>query len=160
MAVVFSANVSQGIPANGMVELLFTDTSTGISGLISRMLNIYNFNNILVATINMGAVLTANFPVSADGYYNFTETIVDGSGTTIGDVAFLSTSFYESLYAPAIASLPTQCGNQTGQILNYSNAQNNRYAAVDAGVFGQGVLAQGLITRANFLLTTPYYAVQ
>jgi hypothetical protein len=160
MSVVFAASVSQGIPSNGVVALTFTDASTGISGLISRTLNIYDYNGNLVDTVNMGASLTAAFNISADGYYNFIETIVDGSGTTTGDVAFVSTAFYLSIYAPAIAALSTYCGNQTGQILNYSNAQNNRYAAIDAAMFGQGVLAQGLITYANFLVTTPYYAVQ
>lgn len=159
----YSATVIEGIPSNGVVPLLFIDNSTGIAGLISRVLNIYDPNDVLLDTVNMGGTNTASYNTPADGYFSFQLTTVDSNGThgpTGCTTNIVSTAFYMSVYAPAIAAISTYCGNQTGQILNYSNAQNNRYAAIDAGVFGQGVLAQALITYANFLVTTPYYQSQ
>ena len=163
MAYVYSATVSQGVPSNGIAPLTYTDNSTGIVGLVSRILNVYDPNDVLLFTVNMGSNPVAVVNITADGYFSFQLTTVDGGGThgpTGCTTNFVSTSFYISVFPAEIANISTYCGNQTGQILNYSNAQNNRYAAVDAGVFGQGVLAQGLIVYANFLLNTPYYAVQ
>lgn len=158
MAVTVKASVSAGEPSIGLVPINFLDESTGIGTLISRVLNIYDYNNNLVDTVNMGATLTATYNVSTDGYFSFQEIIVDNTGTYTGTFNFLCISFYVSLYAPAVAALTTYCGDLTGQIYNQSNAQNNRYAALDMASFGQGVIAQQLITRANFLITTPYYA--
>lgn len=158
MAVTVIATISAGIPNNGLVPLTFLDQSTGVGSLVSRTLNIYDYNNNLVDTVNMGATLTAVYNISADGYFKFVETIVDNTGTYTGTFNFLCVSFYISLYATAVASLTTYCGDLTGQIYNQSNAQNNRYAALDMASFGQGVIAQQLITRANFLISTPYYA--
>lgn len=158
MAVTVKASVSAGEPSNGLVPVNFLDESTGIGTLVSRTLNIYDYNNNLVDTVNMGATLTATYNVSADGYFSFQEIIVDNTGTYTGTFNFLCISFYVSLYAPAVAALTTYCGDLTGEIYNQSNAQNNRYAGLDMASFGQGVIAQQLITRANFLITTPYYA--
>lgn len=158
MAVTVKASVSAGEPSSGLVPINFLDESTGIGTLISRVLNIYDYNNNLVDTVNMGATLTATYNVSTDGYFSFQEIIVDNTGTYTGTFNFLCISFYVSLYAPAVAALTTYCGDLTGQIYNQSNAQNNRYAALDIASLGQGVIAQQLITRANFLITTPYYA--
>lgn len=158
MAVTVKATISAGVPSNGVVALTFTDESTGVGTLVSRVLNIYDYNNNLVDSINMGATLVAIYNTSADGYFSFEEIIVDNTGTYTGTCNYLCMAFYISLYAPAVASLATYCGDLTGQIYNQSNAQNNRYAALDMASFGQGVIAQQLITRANFLIETPYYA--
>lgn len=161
MPFVFKASVTQSIPNNGIVTLTFLDESTGITGLISRTLNIYDYNGELVDTINMGTSVTANYNIQADAYYTFIESIVDGTGALPpGTVNFLSTAFYISLFTVAVAGLVTFCGDLFGQIYNISNAQNNRYAAVDIASFGQGVVAQQLITYANFLIATPYYIQQ
>ncbi len=158
MAVVVKATISASIPNNGNVTLTFTDQSTGLGTVISRTLTIYDYNGVLLDTINMGASLTATFVVVADGYFSFDEQIVDNTGTYSATFGYVCQAFYMSIYAPAVASLPTFCGDLTGQIYNLSNAQNNRYAALDMASFGQGVIAQALITRANFLVQTPYYA--
>lgn len=158
MAITVTGKVTASIPVSGTVTLTFTDTTTGVGTLVSRVLNIYDCNGVLLDTINMGAILTANYYITADMYLMFIETIVDNTGTYNGEVNFVSTSFYMSVYAPAVAAVQNYCCDTFGKVSNLSNAQNNRYAAVDMAVFGQGVVAQNLITEANFLVNTPYYA--
>lgn len=158
MSVVFSANVQQSVPSLGMVTLTFTDTTTGLGTVSARTLTIYDYNNVLVKTINMGTSTTATFQISADGYYTFDESITDNTGTYIGEVAFLCTAFYIAAYVQSVASNATYCGDLFGTVFNQSRAQNYRYAAIDMASFGQRVIAQELITQANFYVTTPFYA--
>jgi flagellar hook assembly protein FlgD len=158
MSVVFSANVSQSTPVAGVVTLTFRDTTTGLGTVSARTLTIYDYNDDLVQTISMGTSTTATFNVSADGYFTFDESITDNTGTYTGDVAFLCTAFYINAYVTSVASNTTYCGDLYGVVFNQSQAQNYRYAAIDMASFGQGVIAQQLITQANFYITTPYYA--
>lgn len=158
MAVVTSGNVTQSVPANGVVVLTFTDTSTGVGTLISRTLNIYNSLGIIVDTVNMGAMLTATYSISADGYYSFVETIIDNTGTYVLTVNYVATAFYQYAFSQAVAALTSLCGVIYGQVYNLSYAEINKNSAIDMALFGQGVNAQSLITYANFLIATPYYA--
>lgn len=158
MSVVFSATVSQSTPVNGVVTLQFLDTTTGLGTVSSRTLTIYDYNNVLLKTINMGTSTIATFQIQADGYYTFDESITDNTGTYIGEVAFLSTAFYIAAYVQSVASNATYCGDLFGTVFNQSRAQNYRYAAIDMASFGQRVIAQELITQANFFITTPFYA--
>jgi flagellar hook assembly protein FlgD len=158
MSVVFKANVSQSTPSNGVVTLTFTDQTTGLGTVSARTLNIYDYNDVLVATINMGASTTATYNVSADGYFTFSESITDNTGTYTGEIAFLCTAFYISAFVQSVASNSTYCGDLYGTVFNQSRAQNDRNAAIDMASFGQGVIAQQLITQANFYITVPYYA--
>ncbi len=158
MAVVFHASVSQASPVNGVVTLTFTDATTGLTGTISRTLNIYDYNDYLVQTIVMGTATTAAFEIQADGYFTFRESITDDTGTYTGEAAFLSTAFYINEYVISVAANSTFCGDLYGIVFNQSRAQNSRYAAIDMASFGQGVIAQQLITQANFFILTPYYA--
>lgn len=157
MAVVFSGNITASTPSSGVVTLTFTDTSTGVTGLISRTLVITDPTGLVLQTINMGVTLTATYAVTSDQYLTFTETIVDGSGTTIGVKSYVCTAFYDYLYPTLIAAIT--CENDTyGQIFNLSKAELYKSAAITNGEFGLGVSANALIIQANFFLTTPYYA--
>lgn len=157
MSVTVTGKVSASIPVSGVVTLIFTDTTTGVGTLISRTLVIKDANGNILSTIDMVATLIATYDVYTDGYYTFTETIVDNTGTYAGTENFLCEAFYMSLFAIAVASLPNEC-DTFGVIYNLVQAQLDRSAAEDMGLFGQGLVAQALITQANFLVTTPYYA--
>ena len=158
MSVVFSATISQSTPVAGVVTLTFTDTTTGLGTVSARTLTIYDYNDDLVETINMGTSTVATFNVSADGYFTFDESITDNTGTYTGEKALLCTSFYIYEYVQSVANNSTYCGDLYGIVFNQSRAQNDRYAAIDMASFGQGVIAQQLITQANFYILTPYYA--
>lgn len=158
MSLTVTATITQGVPVNGQVTVTFTDTTSGVSGLVSRVLVISDDNGNVLATIPMGAVLVATYQISADMFLAFQETIVDDSGTSIGNFSFTTNAFYISAFTQAVVALPTQCSDKFGVIANLSNAQNNMFAALDAGLFGQGVVSQQLITYANFLVVTPYYS--
>ncbi len=157
MAVVVSGNVAASIPSAGVVTLTFTDTSTGVGTLVSRTLVITNANGVIVDTINMGSVLTADYDISADQYLTFTETIIDNTGTYTLIVNYISTSFFEYAFANAIASITSE--NDTyGTIYNLSRADDYKMAAETYGLYGIGVTANALIVQANFYVNTPYYA--
>lgn len=158
MSVVFKASVTQSTVSSGIVTLTFQDQTTGLGTVSARTLNIYDYNNVLVKTINMGTSTTANFQIQADGYYVFDESITDNTGTYTGAVNFLATAFYINEYTQSVAANATYCGDLYGIVFNQSRAQNYRYAAIDMASFGQGVVAQQLITQANFYILTPYYA--
>lgn len=158
MSLIVTGIVTQSVPVLGIVTLTFTDTTAGVSGLVSRVLAIYDDNGNLLTSINMGATLVATYTVSQDTYLLLIETIVDGSGTSIGEFKFLSDSFFIYNFSLGVAALPSQCSDLYGTIANLSNALINQTAAINMALFGQGVVAQALITYANFLTTTPYYA--
>jgi hypothetical protein len=159
MSVVIKGIITASTPNAGVVTLTFTDESTGLGTVISRVLTIYDFNGNLLDTINMGSALTVNYNVTADGYFSFVETVSDNAGGPyVETVNYTSIAFYISVFAPAVAAIPTYCSDIYGRVNNLNNAEINKNAALDMTLFGQGVAAQALITRANFLLATPYYA--
>jgi len=156
MAVTVSGVVTASIPVAGVVTLTYTAVDTGLGSVTSRILTIFDCNGNLLDTITMSG-LTAQYNITADGYFMFTQTVTDGTGTYTGDTNYVSTAFYINAFVLSVAGINSQCTDIYGTIMRQSQAQNNRYAAVDAGLFGQGVVAQNLITYANFLITTPYY---
>lgn len=150
MAVVFSANVTQA--ADGS-PLTFTDTSTGVTGLVSRTLNIYDSDDELLTSINMGVSLTAEYAITTDQYLSFVEVIVDGSGTTTGTVNFLSTAFYEIAFANAIAALPADfnCGSNTLTYIDIADLY--KQAAERYALSALAPAAQNAINAANYYIT-------
>ncbi len=158
MAVVMSATVSTSIPVSGVVTLTYTDTSTGVGTVISRTLVITDPNGVVLDTISMGSFLTAEYGVTSDQYLTFTETLVDNTGTYTHELNYLSTAFYDYQYPQTILDIYSVCSDTFGVLQNLSNSQLYYEAAEDAALFGQSVAAGTLITQANFLLTTPYYA--
>lgn len=157
MSLTVTGTVTPSTPNNGVVTLTFTDTTTGVTGLVSRTLVITNPNNVILATINMGATLVATYPITSDQYLIFTETIVDNSGTSVGTVKYLSVVFYEYLFPQLVAAITSDC-DTFGQIYNLSRAELYKDAAVDMGTFSQAVASNALIIQANFYLQTPYYS--
>lgn len=155
MALTVTATISQ---SSDGTQVVFLDTTTGVVGLVSRTLSILDANGVLLQQINMGATLTATYVISTDLYLQFVEVIVDNSGTSTGQVNFLSTAFYELAFAPAIAAQICPCDDLFGVLYNLN--QSNLYATA-AQIFaerGIGPQAQAMITQANFLVSTPYYA--
>ncbi len=159
MATVASGNVTAGVPVAGVVTLTYHDTTSGITGLISKTLVITNSLGTVLQTTNMGAGTTATYNISADLWLRFTCTIIDGNGTTSVTVDYVSIAFYQSVFAPAVAALTSleDC-NIFGQAQNLSLAELNKNASLDMAQFGQAVQSNTLIIYANQILATPYYA--
>jgi hypothetical protein len=142
--------------ANGQV-LTYTDTSSNVGTVTSRILNIYDSNEVLVDTINMGASLTATYNITTDVYLSFIETLVDDGVNHEITVNYLSTIFYEITFAPLIAA--QNCDTDVfGLIYNLTRASLFKESAEIYAEFGVGQNAQANITQANFYLVTPYYA--
>lgn len=158
MALTVTATITQSIPVNGNVTITFTDTTTGISGLVSRTLVIKDDNGNTLDTISMGSNPVATYTLTADTYLSFTESIIDNSGLSVGNFTYLSDSFYQYNFSMAVAGISSQCCDTFGILNNLYQAEVNRNAAIYMATFGQGVNAQALITNANFLVSTPYYA--
>ena len=157
MSVVIAGTITPSVPVNGLVTLTFTDKSTGLGTVTSRTLIIANALQQTLATINMGSSLTATYNISGDVFLYFIETIVDNTGTYIGNISYLSTAFYDYTFPPLVAALPNPC-DKFGVIYNLTQAELCKNAAITYGIFGQGINSNTLITEANFLLNTPYYA--
>lgn len=153
MSVIVSGNVSAGTPVNGNLSLFFTDTSTGVGTLTSRILTIYNSNNTLLATINMGATLTATYVITSDLYLSFIETIVDNAGTHVLTINYMSSTFYQIVFANAIAALPTDfnCGSEALTFIDISNLYAQ--AAERYAISALAPAAQNAINTANYFIT-------
>jgi hypothetical protein len=142
----YSATVTQS--ADGTV-LTFTDTSTLSGSLVSRTLVISDQNGVVLDTVNMGASLIATYTISADGYFVFTETIIDGSGSRPVIVKYLSTAFYEITFANTISLSGCSC-------TPCDYADNSLYlylASIRKSVGGFGVAAYDNINKANILIS-------
>ncbi len=159
MATVASGNVTAGVPVAGVVELTFTDTTTGITGLSSKTLVITDPLGTVLDTISMGAGTTATYDITSDQWLRWVLTVVDANGTSTATVDYVSIAFYQSVFAPAVAALTNlETCNIFGQAQNLSLAELNKNAALDMAQFGQAVQSNALIIYANYLANTPYYA--
>lgn len=159
MATVASGNVTASVPNAGTVTLLFTDTTTGITGLISKMLVITDPLGVVLQTTNMGVAVTATYPVTSDQWLRYTLTVIDSNGTSVAVVDYVCISFYQSVFAPAVTALTSSVTcNKFGQATQLSLAELNKNASIDFALFSQPVQSNALIIYANLILATPYYA--
>lgn len=148
MSVVVSGNVSQSASGN---ILTFTDTSSGIISLVSRTLQIYDQNGVLLTTINMGASLTATYNITSDGYFQFVETIVDNTGTYILTKNYLSTAFTDNVIVNTLTQLGCSCSLESFNFIDI--AYFFRFAALRLALGGFGVSAQANILAAFSIVT-------
>lgn len=144
MAVVVSGNITQN-PTGTPVT--FTDTSSGVSGLVSRTLVITDANGNVLQTTNMGATLTAIYPLTKDLYLVFTETIVDNTGTYVLVKNYLSEVFYQIAFSNAIAIYGCNC--QPSQCSIYDKAEQFKSAAEIFASRGLAPAAQSCMDAAN-----------
>lgn len=148
--VVCSGEVSNTI--QGTI-LTFTDTGTGYGTIVSRTLQIFDSNNVLLDTINMGVALTANYPITADGYFVFILTVIDNTGTYTCTVKYLA----ENIYIAALLNILAGIGCCGGGIKeNVFLADLYAGGAEDSGSIGLGPQAQQQITTANTLINQVY----
>ncbi|MCW3111363.1 MAG: hypothetical protein JWQ09_5869 [Segetibacter sp.] len=147
MAVVVSANITQD-PTGTPVT--FVDSSTGVGTLTSRTLVITDANGVVLQTINMGATLTATFPLTKDLYLTFTLIIIDNTGTYVLVKNYLSTIFYQIAFSNAIAVYGCNCKDTQGSI--YDKANRFKSAADIFASRGLAPAAQLNIDAANKLI--------
>lgn len=150
MAYVFSAAVTQA--ADGS-PLTFTDNSTGIVSLVSRILNIYDSNGTLLTSINMGVTATATYAISADGYFSFVLITIDANGTHTGPKNYLSSTFFKITFVNVIAQLGANCNCGSEQLTYADIAQLYKTTADTYALLGLGTAAQTAITTANVLIS-------
>lgn len=148
MAVQTSGTITQ---ASSGSPLTFLDTSSGLGTVSSRTLTIFDGNGMQLAFIVMGASLTANFPITADGYFTFFEQIVDNTGTYTLTINYLSTAFYDITFVNTMAQLGCGCSLEQFNYIDIS--QLFKAAAIRLFIGGLGASSQQAITAANQYIT-------
>lgn len=84
-----SGTVSQNLSGD---TLTFLDTSTDLPTITSRVLTIFDPNNNLLQTINMGASLTTTYVITQDQWLRFILTLDTGAYTAVVD--YVANGFY------------------------------------------------------------------
>ena len=126
------------------------DDSTAIS-VTTRQLTVFDINNVLIHTYNMGSNLTQDVPIIADGYFTFT-LLLNGSITT--SKTYLSTRFYDLQALTLEEALGCKCKSAKSLCNDATKALISKANAMTYFIFGQGANAQRNITAANTLIAT------
>jgi len=143
------ASFSSGTVTNsiGGTVLTFTDTGSYTAPIVSRSLQINDYNGNPLATINMGASLTAIYNITADQYITFILSVTDNTGVVPpATVNYLAQGFYTIAYLNAITQSGCGCN---GVFCNLDIAENFLKAAQRFGIAGNGVAAQSNILAGN-----------
>lgn len=128
-------------------ELLWGDTGT-YGTIISRTLNIYDCNNNLLQTVNLGATTSYTYMITADAFFKFSAIIIDNTGTFTSDVDFVATGFYTAAYLNAFTgNVPLPISN-----CNLDIAERFYTAALRFNVGGNFVAANSDIIFANYFV--------
>lgn len=127
-------------------QLLYTDTGTGYGTITSRTLNVYDCNNNLLFTFNMGTNLTQVVTITADAWFKFVCTVVDNTGTYSAEVDYVAIGFYTAAYLEQFVS--TNCGCQLDNC-NLDIAENFLNAALRYNLAGNGIASNANIVAAN-----------
>jgi hypothetical protein len=142
-----SGIVSQAV---GGSPLVFTDTSTGIT-VTSRSLSVFDANNVLVQTYNMGSNLTQAVPITSDVYYSFVLTL---NGSLTITVNYMSTRFYDLQALTLEQALDCDCSCSKSLCNDAIKAMMSKDWAETYFIFGQSANAQRCITAANTLIAS------
>lgn len=136
--------------ANGGT-LTFTDTGT-YGTVSSRELVIRDSDGEILDEIDMGASLTATYTITADIYASFELTVIDNTGTYTTTVNYLSTAFYDIVFANVIAQLGCNCNCGSEQLTYADISQLYKSAAERYALSGLAPAAQNAITAANTII--------
>src|SRR5882762_5941073 len=80
-------------------QLLFTDAGSYTAPISSRILTIYDAYGNLLNTVNMGALLTTVFTISADAFFQFIISVTDATGVVPpATIDYVATGFYTAAY--------------------------------------------------------------
>ena len=139
--------ISQGA---ALSPLTATDTSTGIT-VTSRMLTVYDADNVLVGTYDMGVNLTQDVIITKDVYYTFILTL---NGSITKEVSYLSTRQYDLQALTLEDALNCNCKSAKSLCNDATKALISKANAITYFIFGQGANAQRNIAAANTLITT------
>ena len=130
--------------------LVAHDDSTGIS-VTTKVLTVFDSNGDLIDTYNMGASLTQDVPITADGFYSMT-LLINSSLTTTK--TYLSTRFYDLQALTLEEALNCGCSSSKSLCNDAVKAMMAKDWAETYFIFGQAVNAQRNITAANTLIAT------
>lgn len=146
MSIALSGTVT--ISAGGKV-LTFIDETTGIVGFVSRTLVINDPNGVPIASFDMGTNTSQAYTISADGYFEFVETIVDVSGSHVLTINKVADGIYKATYLNIIKLVGCSCNCSNETFTSLFVGQLFDSAANWFGLFGQGVQAQNNVQAAN-----------
>lgn len=149
------ASVASGIVTNNLAgDLLnFTDTGTYTAPIVSRSLQINDYQGNPLATINMGASLTANYPITADGYYIFILSVTDATGVVPpATINYLAIGFYTLAYDAIILPVACSCNCSEQTFKSLSHGELMLIGAQRSGIGQNAVNAQNQVIAANNLL--------
>lgn len=138
------------MPASGSVSqplsgspLTFTDTSTSLPTITSRILKILDATGDELEEIDMGSDLTAEYTITGDQWLRFRLILNEGAYTV--DVDFLSEAFY---YKALIEGSRSGCCSDT-LCSDNAKAMISNKAAVRYTQFGFAVNADTAIKAAD-----------
>lgn len=142
-----AASATISAPISGS-PLLFTDTSTDLPTITSRILTIYAADGTLLDTINMGASLTASYPITTDQWLRFVLTLNVGAYSVTVD--YLSENFY---YNGLINHVKSGCACSGNTLCaDPAKAMLSDKAAVFYTTYGMAVNADTCIRAADALI--------
>jgi hypothetical protein len=129
--------------------LTATDSSSGIT-VTSRQLQVYDANNLLLNTYNMGVSLTQDVPITSDVVYTFILTL---NGSLTKAVIFMSTRYYDLQALKLEQALDCSCRTSKSLCSDAVKALIAKANAATYFIFGQVVNSQRNITAANTLIS-------
>lgn len=88
--------------------LTFNDTGS-YGTIISRSLQVNDFNGNPLSTINMGLTLTTPYGITADQWIQFVLTVVDNTGTFTVTKNYLAEGIYTALFLNIMKQLGCSC---------------------------------------------------
>jgi len=150
-----SGVISQSLSGN---TLTFTDTSTGVGTITSRILTIYDSGGTLLDTIDMGAGLTATYGITSDVYLTFVLTLTnDAAETYTVTVNYISVRFYKNAQAALAALLSVPCSCEGIVCSGLVKARESINAATTYFNIGDAASSQIMLTAADFYILNPTY---
>lgn len=152
------ASAASGIITNNLAGnlLTFTDTGSYQLPIVSKVLQVFDYTGTnLLATINMGAALTAAFAIITDGYYIFVLSVTDQGGVVPPATEnYLAVGFYTLAFDAIITLVGCACNVSKQTFYALVQGESFYSAAIRFGIGQNAVAAQNNITWANQILAS------
>lgn len=129
--------------------------SQGINAadIITRVVTIYDQNNVLLQTVNMALNTPFNYPISADGFFRFHNAFSTAAPVLYeSDNKYLSTQFYKQAQLNLAPKLRCSCPANEKLIRFMAIATELYNAAVNAFIVGDDINAALNIADCNIYI--------
>lgn len=130
----------------------YGSNSDGVTdaSIVTRVINVFDQNNVLLDTINMAQDTPAIYPITTDGFFRFHLSFSTSAPVLFqADCKYLSTQFYENVQLNLAPKLRCSCpANET--LLKFMSIARELYnAALSAYISGDDVNAALNIADCN-----------